>query len=689
MDVSIAVSLIRGQMGTVVERAVNGAVETVLAETLRIVGVKFEELKVQVAALQRDKAAARRDKALQEKENDKLRATLRYAELKLKYYRQGVEEEIQHRASTTTTTTSSSHPSGRQPSPSSSSAARSLEPPPDGETAPGSRSLSRAESESSQVSPVPQSGSRPVVKEEFPTIQEVMFIKKEPEDHQVGTLLLDCQGRPARILGSEVRGQGVSMGKTVSSHLQSFPAPPCRGASLVTWLMVLTSPPQLPFGELEGFADDEILEENLPQFSLEVDGIAASCLGPGGVHSIEDPLRGFLSTKPETTQDPDQIEYETSTHEKKNFCLVCGKPQVKLARHLKVHKGHPDIAMVLSLKPSCKKRKVLLEQLRNRGNFLHNSRVVAGGVGLLKVKRRPKEGRSRSYGCCQFCHGSFVSTDLWRHIMRCPSSISGSSLPTLLAHVPPRQAVRPWPKDLRLYEEYKLRRNELQRRSINRRREREKNLPQPLLADLVRERREKTRLRVARWRAKRKLQAGLNQAQSGLVFATDLQSSPPSPPIYRAALGDAMGFSQQHVRSLHTQQHMALPSGGVVPSIRALPTQATSFLGNSLMPGNSNTLPINSNMMPRNSNMMPSNSNMMPSNSSNNNNNNNMLPGNMMPGNNMLPSNRFPAYIPSASSVFLGRGNLAAQHAVTTTSPQPHAGQSQHSSSLMDSHLFQ
>lgn len=49
----------------------------------------------------------------------------------------------------------------------------------------------------------------------------------------------------------------------------------------------------------------------------------------------------------------------------------------------------------------------------------------------------------------------------------------------------PRQAPRPWPKDLSLYEEYKLRRNELRRRSINRRRELEKTLPQPLLADLV------------------------------------------------------------------------------------------------------------------------------------------------------------------------------------------------------------
>ncbi|XP_019731260.1 uncharacterized protein LOC109519278 isoform X2 [Hippocampus comes] len=58
-----------------------------------------------------------------------------------------------------------------------------------------------------------------------------------------------------------------------------------------------------------------------------------------------------------------------------------------------------------------------------------------------------------------------------------------------IAPLPPdtsRQMVRgPWNKDFSLYEEYKLRRNELRRRSLNRRRELEKTLPQPLLADLV------------------------------------------------------------------------------------------------------------------------------------------------------------------------------------------------------------
>ncbi|KAL4609044.1 hypothetical protein GN956_G24343 [Arapaima gigas] len=63
-------------------------------------------------------------------------------------------------------------------------------------------------------------------------------------------------------------------------------------------------------------------------------------------------------------------------------------------------------------------------------------------------------------------------------------------------------------------EDYRHRKAELKRRSQHRRRELEKNLPQPLLNALVRERREKTRLRVARWRAKRKLQASLMAADA-------------------------------------------------------------------------------------------------------------------------------------------------------------------------------
>ncbi|XP_051998243.1 uncharacterized protein si:ch211-67e16.4 isoform X1 [Xyrauchen texanus] len=50
MDVNLTISLIKGQMGTVIEKAVNVAVETVLGEMIRVVGLKFEEIKREMSA---------------------------------------------------------------------------------------------------------------------------------------------------------------------------------------------------------------------------------------------------------------------------------------------------------------------------------------------------------------------------------------------------------------------------------------------------------------------------------------------------------------------------------------------------------------------------------------------------------------------------------------------------------------
>ncbi|KAM4598570.1 uncharacterized protein ACJ7VT_022035 [Polymixia lowei] len=131
---------------------------------------------------------------------------------------------------------------------------------------------------------------------------------------------------------------------------------------------------------------------------------------------------GHKSPSKQSSKDFSQV-----IHEKNNFCFVCGKPQQKLARHFKVHRNvNEEIAQVLSLKPASNKRKELLEQLRNRGNFIHNSKVLAEGTGSLKVKRRPKGDKARSYQYCLYCKGSFVRQELWRHLKRCPSKKRGS-----------------------------------------------------------------------------------------------------------------------------------------------------------------------------------------------------------------------------------------------------------------------
>lgn len=59
MDISLTVSLMQGQMGTVIERAVSAAVETVLGEMLKVVGIKFDELKREVAAKEKETESIR------------------------------------------------------------------------------------------------------------------------------------------------------------------------------------------------------------------------------------------------------------------------------------------------------------------------------------------------------------------------------------------------------------------------------------------------------------------------------------------------------------------------------------------------------------------------------------------------------------------------------------------------------
>ncbi|KAK9959586.1 hypothetical protein ABG768_009700, partial [Culter alburnus] len=122
-------------------------------------------------------------------------------------------------------------------------------------------------------------------------------------------------------------------------------------------------------------------------------------------------------TTPETEKSP------TLAKAGQNFCFICGEPKSKIARHFKVHaKENMDIAKALSLPARSKKRKELLEELRNLGNFKNNKNVLTKGEGALKVKRRAfKNTDKHTYEYCLYCKGMFKRNELWRHMRRCKS----------------------------------------------------------------------------------------------------------------------------------------------------------------------------------------------------------------------------------------------------------------------------
>ncbi|XP_048855405.1 uncharacterized protein LOC125739885 [Brienomyrus brachyistius] len=106
----------------------------------------------------------------------------------------------------------------------------------------------------------------------------------------------------------------------------------------------------------------------------------------------------------------------------KNYCFLCGKPQSKIARHLKTHKTHSEIEHAFSFPAHSKERRLLLEKLRNKGNYQHNSDVLMNTTGSLKVRRKPRTGTKEITGKfihCMYCKGMFVRKELWRHVRRC------------------------------------------------------------------------------------------------------------------------------------------------------------------------------------------------------------------------------------------------------------------------------
>lgn len=102
-----------------------------------------------------------------------------------------------------------------------------------------------------------------------------------------------------------------------------------------------------------------------------------------------------------------------------NVCFICKTPHFKIARHFKMHiREDPDIAKALSLPARSSQRRIMLENLRNKGNFIHNQQVISKGSGTLKVKRRTKSKNS-AYEYCIHCKAMYSRRDLWRHMRSC------------------------------------------------------------------------------------------------------------------------------------------------------------------------------------------------------------------------------------------------------------------------------
>ncbi|XP_040886927.1 uncharacterized protein LOC121176879 [Toxotes jaculatrix] len=111
---------------------------------------------------------------------------------------------------------------------------------------------------------------------------------------------------------------------------------------------------------------------------------------------------------------------------KRQYCVFCRRPQVKIARHLlRKHADQQEVMAASTLPTGSKQRHLLLEHLRCRGNYLHNIEVIRQGSGEIVPCRQPSEDvDARNYLPCPLCLGFFLRSDLWKHQASCRKKLA-------------------------------------------------------------------------------------------------------------------------------------------------------------------------------------------------------------------------------------------------------------------------
>ncbi|XP_071196813.1 uncharacterized protein [Salvelinus alpinus] len=526
MDISLTVSLMQGQMGTVIERAVSAAVETVLGEMLKVVGIKFDELKREVAA--------------KEKETEGIRQMLDISRSQMKTMRKymnalGARQQEHSATYRTNQSTAFGHSDPHRPHGSSAAA-----------------------SEAAQSSGLPQPQRRTV------TNTHIGITNGNVQSRNQITIALPFDNLAGSSQPSENIIRATSSSFDSHDDLTATVSQALEGPSLITTVSAINSSSEHleplkeePLAPLDPEVSDESQrreeeEECLAEWTIITQPPETST-DPGDQPVLSPPRTDgadcFATTAAGSAQPPSQFLSQPRLQVKEEEAevdIICIKQEPEDVESLLFNLA----AEVLNAQGNLLDRHTqgsLLDCHRTVASQGQSDRTVASqGQSVRTVASQgqrdrtvPSQGqRDRtvpSQGQRERTVPSQSQRTLTEHTVFSSASpcTYGLSQPVMSMSrgVAPRPMVRPWPKDLSLYEEFKMRRTELRRRSQTRRREMEKNLPQPLLADLVKERREKTRLRVARWRAKRKMQAclltqmsktqhqagpGLGQGNSGL-----------------------------------------------------------------------------------------------------------------------------------------------------------------------------
>ncbi|XP_061135044.1 uncharacterized protein LOC133154390 isoform X1 [Syngnathus typhle] len=107
---------------------------------------------------------------------------------------------------------------------------------------------------------------------------------------------------------------------------------------------------------------------------------------------------------------------------RRNHCLFCSKPVIKMSRHLQRQHSHKEeVSAALRFPKGSRERQKLWNRLTNEGNYAHNKQVLQTGEGQLAARKRPtKTGQAQDFLHCLYCRGLYRKKRLACHMKRCP-----------------------------------------------------------------------------------------------------------------------------------------------------------------------------------------------------------------------------------------------------------------------------
>ncbi|KAF5278513.1 hypothetical protein FQR65_LT15662 [Abscondita terminalis] len=164
---------------------------------------------------------------------------------------------------------------------------------------------------------------------------------------------------------------------------------------------------------------------------MKVQAESSNCKRIETHDSSETPL---LSRKKSKKVSVDSARGRTT---RRFFCIYCKKLYSKFSLHLTVsHKNEVAVRKFLTLPPKNPERQNIIETIRKRGDFVHNTNPEYNSGQLFVARRSHSDFQrvSKDYLPCPYCTAFFHKESLYHHVTKCiPPNLQSKRSTTILS----------------------------------------------------------------------------------------------------------------------------------------------------------------------------------------------------------------------------------------------------------------